>query len=802
MLKPRWLKVIRDLSSNKTRTLLVVLSIAVGVTAIGMVLGSQNIIDRDLPAAYQAVNPASATAFTLSTFDDDLVNQIQAMPEVGEAEGRRFVVVRFRTAEGEWRNMQLFAVPNFDNIKVNKLTLEEGEWPPPTDTVLIERSSFVPTLGMGNTAVGDTLTIEPPDGKQRQLEVAGIAHDLNQFPAVFANTAYGYITYDTLANLGEPRDYNLLNFIVAENRLDADHVKTVSDSVQDRLERSGVAVIFVLAFTPGEHPLQFFLTSMSTLLGAMGILSLLLSAFLIVNTLAAILTQQVRQIGIMKAIGARTHQVTLMYFIMVLIFGLLSLFIAIPLGALGSIALARLFADFLNFNVNVTGLDPGVVAIQVVIALTVPLLAAIVPVIKGARTTVREAISEHGLGKGQFGHSIVDDIVVGLKRIIPMQRPAQISLRNTFRRKGRLTLTLITLSLASAIFISIFSVRASLQDTLADALRYFDYDVQIQFSRPYRVARIEQEALRVPGVEEVESWGIVNARRVRPDGSESDSIITYAPPADSTMIDPVLVSGRWLEPGDTNTLVVNTEVLRDDSDIGLGSLVTMKIDGREQEFTVVGIARSAIPTPSMYANYDYMSRLTNSVGLGQIAVVQITDDSTAGQTRVGQALEQQFRDSGFRVEITQTTAELESVITLFFDVVIVFLLAMAALLGLVGGLGLMGTMSINVIERLREIGVMRAIGASDRSVLRIVLLEGIIIGLLSWLVGGLVAVPTSYVLATQVGTLLLRAEPNYTFSFGGTALWLVTVILLAIFASFLPARSASRVTVREVLSYE
>ncbi len=802
MIPPRWLKIIRDLNSNKTRTLLVVLSIAVGVTAIGMVLGSQNIIDRDLPAAYRAVNPASATAFTLTTFDDDMVEQIRAMPEVGQAEGRRFVVVRFRTAEGEWRNMQLFAVPNFDNIQINQLTLEEGTWPPPTDGVLIERSSFVATLGLSGTSTGDMLTIEPPDGKERVLQVAGIAHDLNQFPAVFANTAYGYITYDTLANLGEPRNYNLLNFVVAENRDEADHVKVVSDLVQDRLERSGIAVIFVLAFTPGEHPLQFFLTAMSTLLGAMGILSLLLSGFLIVNTLAAILAQQIRQIGIMKAIGARTRQITVMYFVMVVIFGLLSLFIAIPLGTLGGIALATLFANFLNFDVNVTGLDYGVVAIQVVIALVVPILAAIVPVVKGSRTTVREAISEHGLGKGQFGTHLIDLLIVGLKRIIPMQRPAQISLRNTFRRKDRLALTLITLSLASAIFISIFSIRASLQGTLDEALRYFDYDVQVQFSRPYRVARIQQEALRVPGVEEVESWGIVNARRVRPDGSESDSILTYAPPADSRMIDPVLVEGRWLVPEDTNTLVVNTEVLRNDADVGVGSVVTMKINGREHDFVVVGIARSAIPTPSMYANYDYLSRITNSVGLGQVALVRTTESTAVFQAEVGQALEQHFRDKGFRVEITQTVAELESVITLFFDVVIVFLLAMAALLGVVGGLGLMGTMSINVIERLREIGVMRAIGASDGSILRIVLLEGMIIGLLSWLIGGLVAVPTSYVLAIQVGTLVLRAEPAYSFSFGGTALWLVIVILLAIFASYLPARNASRVTVREVLSYE
>src|SRR5690606_911891 len=94
-LSPRWRKVLRDLWSNKTRTLLVLLSIAVGVSAIGMVMGSQLIVDRYLPAAYAAVNPAAGTVFTLTTFDDDLVEVVRAMDEVDEAEGRRVVNVRF-----------------------------------------------------------------------------------------------------------------------------------------------------------------------------------------------------------------------------------------------------------------------------------------------------------------------------------------------------------------------------------------------------------------------------------------------------------------------------------------------------------------------------------------------------------------------------------------------------------------------------------------------------------------------------------------------------------------------------------
>ena len=114
----------------------------------------------------------------------------------------------------------------------------------------------------------------------------------------------------------------------------------------------------------------------------------------------------------------------------------------------------------------------------------------------------------------------------------------------------------------------------------------------------------------------------------------------------------------------------------------------------------------------------------------------------------------------------------------------------------------MGTMSIYVLERTREIGVMRAVGASDRAVLRIVLIEGLIIGMISWIIGSIIALPASRILANQVGISLFQAAPSFVFSVAGLFIWLGTVLLLAALASYLPARGASRLTVREVLSYE
>ncbi len=497
-LSPRWRKVVRDLWSNKTRTILVLLSIAVGVSAIGMVMGSQIAVDRTLPAAYAAVNPASADVYALNTFDEKMIEATKAMPEVSDAAGLRAVNVRFLTKSGEWRNLQLTAIPDYTHITINKIYPQKGAYPPEGHELLLERASLSPALGFGGFTIGDTLLVEAPSGKQRRLQLAGTVHDLNQQPAYLTGSGYGYINFDTLEWLGEPRDYNQLVFTVAKDKLNEEHVKAVGKLVEKRLENAGVNVIFTFVPTPGEHPAQNFLNTFSLILGAIGLLSLGLSGFLIVNTLSAILTQHVRQIGIMKAIGARADQITGMYLVMVLMYGVLALVLAVPLGALGAAGLASIFAGLLNFDTGGVHLEPRVVIVQCIIALSAPVLAAIIPIMRGVRVTVREAVSEYGLGKGHFGKSMIDRVIVALRWIVPMERPLQISLRNTFRRKTRLTFTLITLSLASTIFIVIFSIRASLQKTLNDALAYFDYDIQVVFDQTYRTEPHSQPVKRHP----------------------------------------------------------------------------------------------------------------------------------------------------------------------------------------------------------------------------------------------------------------------------------------------------------------
>jgi putative ABC transport system permease protein len=279
-------------------------------------------------------------------------------------------------------------------------------------------------------------------------------------------------------------------------------------------------------------------------------------------------------------------------------------------------------------------------------------------------------------------------------------------------------------------------------------------------------------------------------------------VILYAPPANTKLVKPTIIAGRWLVPNDANAIVVNSIFLRDEPDVTLGSDVELKIEGRDHTFKVVGIATGGMPMSTLFTNYPYFAQLAHKVGRAEWVFATTEQHNLQFQTDVLRIMEEHFKHIGMDVGATAKIEEEMAEVEAIFEVIIVLLLFMAFLLAVIGGLGLMGTMSINVLERTREIGVMRAIGASNRSVRRIFVVEGIIIGVISWLVGTILALPLSQLLGNMIGGLFLNAPLDHNFSINGVVIWLVVVVILSAVASFLPAWNASRLTVQEVLAYE
>jgi putative ABC transport system permease protein len=800
MIRVRWLKVLNDLLTNKTRTLLIVLSIAVGLFAVGTIISSRAILSTELTKSYSRINPSSGTVRTAELFDERFIESVRGMKGVAEVDARRTLSGRIKVGSNEeWHNLTIFAVEDYDAMTVNRIFADSGEWPPPEREILIERSA----LAVIKAKVGDTITLEMPSGKQRQLHIAGLAHDMAQLPAQIDGTPYGYLSFETIEWLGEEFGYNELH-IVTDHANDKELSRQTINDVKDKAERNGMTIPLSMTAEPGQVPLDDILQAILLLMGALAIMSLFLSAFLIVNTVSALLAQQKRQIGIIKAVGGSTGQIMGMYLIMVVIYGILALLISIPLSVYGAQGLSNFLAAMFNFDLGSLEITPNALIIQVVIGLVVPVIASLYPFLSSLQVSAAEAMSNYDVSRKRRV-SLTDRVLSGTNlwftRFV-MMRPVLLSLRNTFRSKGRLLLTLITLSLAGAIFISVFSVQSSIMATLDDMLGMWSFEIISTFERPYRVERIHQETLQVPGVKAVDVWTMLPTRRVRPDDSESGMIYMIAPRPDSEiMAPPGIVEGRYLTNEDQNAIVVTADTLKEEPDLQLGGQIVLKIDGKDRSFDIVGICLG-VGAPMVYANYDYIAYATGDLDTAGTALIATEKSDEEFLKDITRALEEQYETAGMRITTIHTTTTERAEAEATFAIITSLLLFMSILLALVGGLGLMGTMSINVLERTREIGVLRAIGAPNRGVAQVFIREGIGIGFLSWGFGSLLAYPMSQGLAQAVGVSLMGVPLSFAYSISGMWTWLAAVIFLSAIASLIPARNASRLTVREVLAYE
>jgi putative ABC transport system permease protein len=797
MIRTRWRKVLLDLWSNKARTLLVVAAIAVGVFSVGLIATARQILLREINRDYVSSQPASATLYT-SPLDDDMIAGVAAMPEVDVAEGRRTLRIRANVGGDDWRSLVLTAVPDFNDLQLDIITPLAGDWPPPKQTMLVEGLS----LDFLQTQIGATVLVELEDGAQKELRVAGTAHDSHVPNAQIADNAFAYVSPETLQSLGAGDYYTELRFIVADNATDKSHITAVGEAIQDRLEKSGHEVYFTEIPTPGKHWAEEIIETLVLLIGVFGVLILFLSGFLVVNTISALLAQHMKQIGVMKLVGAKRRQIMAMYMVTVLSYGLMALLIGMPPGILLAQYLVKDFvAGLLNFQVASLQVPPAIIALQVGVGLLVPLLAALWPVLTGVQVTTHKALNSLGISQG-YNQGLMERTFQKFQDWLPVQRPLIISLRNTVRRKGRLALTLTTLVIGTALFIAVLSVRDSVQSTLDSFLQFHEYDVRISFSRPYREAQIEQIARQMPGVVDVETWTTSTARRLHADDSEGVTLSVQAAPVESAMMTPPVENGRWLLPTDEQAIVVNTAFIDEEPDVQIGDTVTLNINGYEDDWQVVGIVRSTARGPFVYLADDEYAYATRSTAQANSVRIIIDRHDAESQAAMAASLIARYQELGLRVDGSQTTQNIREQADFQFNIVIGFLVMMAVLLATVGGLGLTTTMSINVLERIREIGVLRAIGASDGAVRLIVLAEGILIGWLSFGLGSVLAVPFSRILSQQVGIALLGSPLEYTFSVSGMILWFVIISVLGTVASLGPARSASRLTIREVLAYE
>jgi len=283
--------------------------------------------------------------------------------------------------------------------------------------------------------------------------------------------------------------------------------------------------------------------------------------------------------------------------------------------------------------------------------------------------------------------------------------------------------------------------------------------------------------------------------------TENRQRVLWGIPPHTEIVHPRIVSGRMLVPEDDHAIVLNYKTAVDKG-LQVGDEIRFDLRDEETVWTVVGLFRTARSDYDNYVPFETLSRETANLNRGSNVRVVGADHDPESQRQLMQALSDAFTAHNIDTSYRETSSERREDRRGGFDIALYLLLAMAFLATVVGGLGMMSTISVNVLERRREIGVMRATGAMSPLIAIIFVVESVLLGVLSWLFAVPLSVPLARLLSDVIGEELIYTSLQFTYSMSGMMLWLAIVIVLSALSSLVPALQATRVSLREALAYE
>jgi len=807
-------KLRRDLRASWSRFVLMVIAIAVSLTVFGGVLFAWAATGRETGNAYTSTEPASATILLDRPIDAEKMAEISAearkRPGVIEATGRTQFDSDIQV-NGQSREipLQVFVATPDDPMRMAKYDVkQEGSWPPSPGEIFLGRDS----LTLLDVAVGDTVTVETPSGEPARLRVADTVYDPSLAPAFQEQRGHSYLSTASLPGGQAPLDQ--LKIQVADPgqatpSRDRDRVVAVAGDVGEWLQREyGVAIREIQVPEPYAHPHQWQADALLLSLLAGGAAAVLLGTILVANMLNNLFTQQIPQIGIMKAIGAGSGRIGRLYLAMTLSVATAATLLALaPAILLGRVLVGQILG---MLGIEPISLAPAwwTYVVIVAVGLLLPPSMALVPLVKASRTTVREAIDHQGLGSRQ---SAASGVLARLGRLRGLDRGLLMALRNTIRRPARFLLSVGLLASAGVVFVAGMSVSSGVEAVAEEQKQQRTWDVDVQLASPASMGEVTTMVERVPDVSRVEGLNVAQSgvagpgqiplTRTYPDQGHG-SISVTAIPADTTMLTPPkLLEGRWLKPRETGTIVLN-QITRKNTvpDVQAGDTVQLSVGGKPTTWRVVGIVEErggggVYTTAEGFADAMGQPQLVN-----QLRIATNSHDEQTRQT-VANTVNKTLTEAGIEVQSAASVSRSDTVSAEHLGPLVTIILAIAIAMGVIGGIGLASTMSANILDRTREFGVMHAIGARPEAVRRIVVAEGVFLALASCLVAVFPTLALTAVLGAGLGNLFMYAPLPFQISMLAVGIWIALVILGAILATEAAATRASRITVREALAY-
>jgi putative ABC transport system permease protein len=361
---------------------------------------------------------------------------------------------------------------------------------------------------------------------------------------------------------------------------------------------------------------------------------------------------------------------------------------------------------------------------------------------------------------------------------------------------------------AGSAFLMVMSLNSSIALTLDNIFARQKYDTVIQFRQNQRLEQVMALAAPVSGIDKAElhlvqgAGMFVSGQLVKEAGIGTD---IEGIPAGSDFYKPLMTAGRWLQPGDGNDVVLVRDTAKKNN-INVGDTVTLDLgDLGKDQWHVIGlydpVFAGGFQQDTIYAPQDALYKVTKKYNQGTKLLIRTTSKAGADTLAITTQLKNLYEDRGLKISGSQTQAAERYSNDFQFNIVVYMMLSLSIIVALVGGIALMGALSIGVIERTKEIGVLRAVGARSRTILGIFIMEGTLQGLLSWVIAVPISLIASPMLSTALGKAMFGGSLDYQYNWTALGIWFLLIVVISAVASIMPARGATRISVRDSLAY-
>lgn len=829
-------KIIRDLWIYRMRTGLSILAICVGLVIFGGAATSHATLDATYNGTFRQSKPAQV-AIQIPAFDESLISRIDDDSLIAEG---RYVTseTRLGIAPNRWLSVELQASDDFINADLYRIFPDTNisTLAPPRGTVWFDRS----ILQLDDLRVGDVVGIQGSDGEVHELTISGFVNDIIAFPTGLSDRAIAYVSLDTLRDMQmamyvRPRQpaYNqlLLRFDLPTGAVI--RIRDRMTEIESRILLAGYEIISIDYLTD-EPPLKAQTDTLNTIMIFGTLISFAVTGVLIGNFVSAIVGRQINEIGIMKSLGAVPAQIISMFFIMMVMMGLLAFVLSLFFTGFAAQTIGDYIANLIDIDVLNIRVPLNVRWFQFFSAIFIPITAALVPILQGSLITVQETLRSDGNVRGGLSSWLIHLPSLFIPSIV-----LQMAFRNIFLKPGRLVLTAASLTLPGAMFISAYGIEVALQNLdaeLSDTM--FRYDIELSFNGTESLAQIERLAERQDGVIYVEAWRQGSIHRVYSVPYNQPSPPLGSPPLGDPSSRPGNTPPDLLPPDNAQPNIsgdiplrgvpIDSEIiyfapdqlfnggwLHDDSDIFLTyeayELFTLDVDGsntvlvesdtQSDYWDIVGVTGNLLFAEA----FVDINTFEKFVPLETTTIRLAIRTDTTSVTKTASILENlrdMYQDEAIPVIGSISMREFVERRAGRVGVVTKSLIVVSIMLGIVSVIGLISTISINIRERTKSLGILRSLGGDYRHLGAMVFAESLTIVLISYVL----AFALSYVVGDQLSNLfsnqIYSLDSLYTMEWYGTILWFVIIVLVGMIAATGPAWYAINITISDTLRYE